>query len=109
MRALLNRAGCALAMLCLLAPGTALAGWTQGQFSAYGKNVIEYHCIPAGKAPYPAVILLHGAGPRGQADASMEQICGDLADAGYYTEYIEYYSQTEDVSAGQPEKIKKYF
>ncbi len=110
-RALLKLAGCALVAACLIAveSASAHADWLKGEFSSDGKPVTEYHCVPAGKAPYPAVILLHGAGPRGLGYDTMETICGELATAGYYTEFIEYYSQTDDVPAARPAKIKEFF
>jgi carboxymethylenebutenolidase len=110
-RALLKLPGCAVAALCVAVTcaGAAHAAWTKGEFIYNGKPVIEYHCIPSASGPAPAIILLHGAGPRGSADEAMDKICGDLAAAGYFTEYIEYYSQTEDVAPSQPGKIKDYF
>lgn len=111
MRALLRLTGCAVAVLSVAAicPRAAHAAWTQGQFMFDGKPVIEHHCTPDGRGPDPAVIFLHGAGPRGSADATMEDVCEKLAAAGYYAEYIEYYSQTEDVTPGEPGKIRQYF
>jgi carboxymethylenebutenolidase len=110
-RILLNLGGYAVTTVCLLAIGfgSASAGWVKGEFTVNGRPVTEYHCMPDGKAPYPAVILLHGAGPRDRGNSALEKICGDLAAAGYYTEFIEYYSQTEDVTPGQPAKIKELF
>lgn len=109
--ALLKISGYAFAALCLtLAQSVpAHADWIKGQFTANGKPVVEYHCVPAGKGPYPAVVLLHGAGPRGSGDSAMEDICEDLAEAGYYTEFIEYYSQTEEVVPGQEGKMRESF
>ncbi|MGO9451915.1 MAG: dienelactone hydrolase family protein [Candidatus Binataceae bacterium] len=95
--------------LVALSAGLARADWTRGEFTANGKPVTEYHCVPAGKAPHPAIILLHGAGPQGSSDASMEKMCGQLAAAGYYAVYLEYYSQTDDVTAFEPAKMKQYF
>ena len=94
-----------------IASNPACAGWTRGQFVANHKPVIEYHCVPEGKSPYPAVVLLHGAGARGSSYSSMEKICGNLADAGYYAEFIEYYSQTDDVrpAPGRPTRIPEFF
>jgi dienelactone hydrolase len=92
-----------------LSIGSAHADWSKGQFSADGKPVVEYHCVPEAKPPYPAVILLHGAGPRGVDYGRMERMCGKLAAAGYYTEFIEYYSQTEDIPRARPARIKEFF
>ena len=33
-------------------------------------------------------------------NAEYEKMCGELADLGYYVEFIEYYSQTDAVGAG---------
>jgi carboxymethylenebutenolidase len=110
-RPLLNLLACAVASLSLVTTRTASAwaDWIPGEFTYSGKPVIEHHCVPAAKGSSPAVIVLHGAGPRGSADAEMEKICDALARTGYYAEYIEYYSQTDDVTPGQPEKIEEYF
>ena len=39
---------------------------------------------------------------RNVGNADFEEMCGKLADLGYYTEFIEYFSQTDAVGAGQP-------
>ncbi len=58
----------------------------------------------------PAVVMLHGASPRRDAgNDEFEEMCGQLADLGYYTEFIEYFSQTEAVGPGQPSAMRKYF
>jgi len=36
-------------------------------------------------------------------------MCGQLAAAGYYAVYLEYYSQTDDVTAFEPAKMKEFF
>jgi dienelactone hydrolase len=54
--------------------------------------------------------MLHGASPRKEAgNDEFEKMCGELADQGYYTEFIEYYSQTEAVGANDPSGIRKNF
>jgi dienelactone hydrolase len=54
--------------------------------------------------------MLHGASPRKEAgNDEFEKMCGELADRGYYTEFIEYYSQTPAVGARDPSGIRKYF
>ncbi len=78
----------------------AQAGWTPGQFQSDGKPVEENHCVPAGEGPFPAVIILHGSGARDFGTEDYEAMCSKLADAGYYGEFIEYYSQTDAVSPG---------
>lgn len=110
-RGLLKLPVCAIAVLCLAAfdAGIASADWTQSEFTYNGKPVIEHHCAPSSAVPAPAIILLHGAGPRGAGDVVMEDTCEDLAGAGYYTEFIEYYSQTDDVVPGEEGRIKALF
>jgi carboxymethylenebutenolidase len=76
----------------------AHAGWTQGEFQSGGKPVQESHCVPSGAGPFPVVIMLHGAGPRDMATDDFEGFCSKLADHGYYTEFMEYYSQTDAAS-----------
>jgi carboxymethylenebutenolidase len=44
--------------------------------------------------------MLHGAGPRGAGREDFEDLCSKLADHGYYTEFIEYYSQTPPAAVG---------
>jgi len=54
--------------------------------------------------------MLHGATDRKDAgNAAYEKMCGDLAGLGYYTEFIEYYSQTDAVGPGQPVQMKEDF
>jgi len=54
--------------------------------------------------------MLHGASPRkGDGKEEFEKMCGHLANQGYYTEFIEYYSQTEAVGANDPSGIRKNF
>jgi carboxymethylenebutenolidase len=99
----------AAAIFLFLAP-SAHAGWIPGEFTSDGQPVHEYHCVPKGSGPHPAVVLLHGASPQKDAGyAEFEKICGALADRGYYTEFIEYYSQTEAVGASQLDQIKQDF
>jgi carboxymethylenebutenolidase len=85
------------------------AGWTQGEFLSNGKPVQEDHCIPAGAGPFPAVLLLHGAGPRNMSTDQFEDLCAKLADSGYYSEFIEYYSQTEAASPGDAAGMMRDF
>jgi carboxymethylenebutenolidase len=94
--------------LCLAA--SAHAGWIAGEFTSDGKPVHEYHCVPKGSGPHPAVVLLHGASARKDVgNADFEQMCGKLAGLGYYTEFIEYFSQTDAVGAGQRDQIRQDF
>ena len=66
--------------------------------------------MPKGSGPHPAVVMLHGASTRKDAgNAEYEKMCGELADLGYYVEFIEYYSQTDAVGPGQPVQMKEDF
>jgi carboxymethylenebutenolidase len=85
--------------LAVWSPSCA-AGWTPGEFTSNGKPVQANHCVPSGAGPFPAVVLLHGAGPRNMGTDQFEDLCSKLAEHGYYTEFIEYYSQTEPASVG---------
>lgn len=67
---------------------------SSGEFSFDGTQVEEFHCLPAAAGRHPAVLLLHGAGYRGQNHDEFETMCGALADHGYYAEFIEYYDAT---------------
>ena len=88
----------------------AHAGWVKGDFTSGGKPVNEYHCAPSGAGPHPAVVVLHGASPRKDAGYDVfEKMCGQLAEQGYYTEFIEYYSQTPAIGVRQSSAMPKYF
>jgi carboxymethylenebutenolidase len=64
-----------------------------GQFESGGKPVEDFYCVPLAPGAHPAVILLHGAVPRGYGDEGFAEYCRKLAAAGYYTMFVEYYSQ----------------
>jgi len=109
-RSLLAAGGAFAAAFFLVLSSTARAGWTAGQFVSDDKPVHEYYCAPKGSGPHPAVVILHGASERKDAgNPEFEKICGELADRGYYTEFIEYFSQTGAVGAEQPELIRQDF
>jgi carboxymethylenebutenolidase len=98
------------AAIFLFAASNAHAGWVKGEFTSGGKPVQEYHCVPKGNGPHPAVVMLHGATLRKDAgNAEYEKMCGELADLGYYVEFIEYYSQTDAVGAGHPALMAENF
>jgi carboxymethylenebutenolidase len=109
-RSLQAACGAFAAAIFLLAASYAHAGWVKGEFTSGGKPVQEYHCVPKGSGPHPAVVMLHGASIRKDArNPEYEKMCGELADAGYYVEFIEYYSQTDAVGPGQPAQMKEDF
>jgi carboxymethylenebutenolidase len=102
--------GAFAAAILFLVASSAHAGWVKGEFTSGGKPVNEYHCVPNGAGPHPAVVMLHGASQRKDSgNAEYEKMCGELADLGYYVEFIEYYSQTDAVGPGQPEQMKENF
>ena len=55
------------------------------------------------------MILIHGAEVHGAGYHDLEQVCGDLAEQGYYAEMIEYYAPGEEVVPGEQEKIRQSF
>ena len=102
--------GAIAAAIFLLIASKVHAGWVKGEFTSDGKPVEEYHCVPKGNGPHPAVVMLHGAALRKDAgNDEYEEMCGELAELGYYTEFIEYYSQTDAVGPGQPALMVKDF
>jgi carboxymethylenebutenolidase len=93
-----------------LAHGAAWAGgWKQAEYLSGGKPITTYECAPADAPPHPAVVILHGAAPRGGGYPFYERVCADLASAGYYAQFIEFYSQTPAVLGGQSELLGRYF
>jgi carboxymethylenebutenolidase len=85
------------------------AGWTHGEFQSGGKPVEENHCVPSGAGPFPAVVIIHGSGPRDLIIDDFEDLCTKLADHGYYAEYIEYYSQTDAVAPNDLDAMIRNF
>ncbi|HVB81960.1 MAG TPA: dienelactone hydrolase family protein [Candidatus Binataceae bacterium] len=63
-----------------------------GQFESAGKPVEDFYCVPPAPGAHPAVILLHGAVPRGYGNEEFAERCRKLAAAGYYAMFLEYYS-----------------
>src|SRR5579885_1222889 len=72
----------------------------RGQFQSAGKPVEDFYCEPAPRAAHPAVILLHGAVPRGWGDEVFVEMCRGLAAHGYYAMFVEYYSQAGPARPG---------
>src|SRR5579871_6543805 len=72
----------------------------RGQFQSAGKPVEDFYCEPAASGAHPAVILLHGAVPRGWGDEAFVEMCRGLAAAGYYAMFVEYYSQAGPARPG---------
>src|ERR1700731_2588885 len=95
MRALAAAVALTIAIVALTPSASA---WTPGEFQSAGKPVKENHCVPSGRGPFPAVIVLHGASPRGTGNRDFEDLCAKLADQGYYAEQVECYSQIEEAS-----------
>ncbi len=80
-----------------------------GQFESAGKPVEDFYCVPRAPGAHPAVILLHGAVPRGSADDDFAGMCRKLAAAGYYAMFVEYYSQAGPARAGDRPVLGKGF
>jgi carboxymethylenebutenolidase len=80
-----------------------------GQFESDGKPVEDFYCVPLAPGAHPAVILLHGAVPRGSADADFAETCRKLAAAGYYAVFVEYYSQAGPARPGDLPVLGKGF
>ncbi len=70
------------------------------QFESAGKPVEDFYCVPLAPGAHPAVILLHGAVPRGVGDEGFVENCRNLAAIGYYSMFIEYYSQAGPARPG---------
>jgi dienelactone hydrolase len=64
-----------------------------GQFDSDGKPVEDFYCVPPAPGTHPAIILLHGAVPRGYGNEESAEWCRKFAAAGYYAMFVEYYSQ----------------
>jgi dienelactone hydrolase len=95
--------------LAVLLTSRARADWQQGTYDFEDKPVTEFHCAPASAKRAPAVIILHGAGPKVQDETPWKHICENLATNGYYAEFIEYYSQTGAVDPSRLDEIKQHF
>jgi carboxymethylenebutenolidase len=80
-----------------------------GQFESAGKPVEDFYCVPLAPGAHPAVILLHGAVPRGFGDEDFAGMCRKLAAAGYYTMFVEYYSQAGPARPGDRPVLGKGF
>jgi carboxymethylenebutenolidase len=80
-----------------------------GQFESAGKPVEDFYCVPPGPGAHPAVILLHGAVPRGAGNEGFAEMCRKLAAAGYYAMFLEYYSQAGPALPGERQVSGKGF
>ena len=80
-----------------------------GQFESDKKPVEYFYCVPPAPGAHPAVILLHGAVPRGHGNEEFARRCRQLAAAGYYTMFVEYYSQAGPARPGDPPVFGKGF
>jgi carboxymethylenebutenolidase len=80
-----------------------------GQFASGGKPVEDFYCVPVGAGAHPAVILLHGAVPRGAGNEGFAEMCRKLAAAGYYAMFLEYYSQAGPALPGERQVSGKGF
>lgn len=79
------------------------------QFESAGKPVEDFYCAPLAPGAHPAVILLHGAVPRGSVDEDFAEQCRKLAVAGYYAMFAEYYSQAGPARPGDRPVLGKGF
>jgi carboxymethylenebutenolidase len=84
-------------------------GVHHGQFESAGKPVEDFYCAPLAPGAHPAVVLLHGAVPRGSVDEDFAEQCRKLAAAGYYTMFVEYYSQAGPAQPGDRPVLGKGF
>jgi carboxymethylenebutenolidase len=80
-----------------------------GRFESAGKPVQDFYCVPLAPGAHPAVILLHGAVPRGSGDADFAEMCRKLTGAGYYAMFVEYYSQAGPARLGDRPVLGKGF
>jgi dienelactone hydrolase len=71
-----------------------------GQFDSDGKPVEDFYCAPPALGTHPAIILLHGAVPRGYGNKEFAEWCRKFAAAGYYAIFVEYYSQAGPARPG---------
>jgi len=84
----------AIAILLWLSSRGSFDRSTHGELSFAGNSIEEFHCAPTTGGPHPAVMLIHGAGYRGQDHDDFDSMCAALAEHGYYAEFIEYYDAT---------------
>ena len=74
-------------------------------------NAHEFHCAPASPGPHPAIILLHGAALRPTDLEQFHAMCTELADRGYYAEFVEYYDAASyaDLTIDETETFSAWF
>jgi carboxymethylenebutenolidase len=107
--AALSAAALAAAALGAASAGSAPIAVRTGQFESGGKPVEDFDCVPDSAGAHPAVIVLHGAVPRGAEDAPLAAMCRALAAAGYYAMFVEYYSQAGPANPGDPSASGRRF
>jgi dienelactone hydrolase len=95
--------------LALSVRPAAAADWVKSQFLSDGNPVTQYTCAPDSTGPHPAVILLHGAGRYGWGYSDFERFCNDFAKAGYFADFIEYYSDGQEVHVGDLAGMQQAF
>jgi len=99
--ALILRVAAALALIVVaiavwMSTRSSLERSSGDKFNFKGNPIEVFHCAPASAGPHPAVILLHGAGYRGQGHDEFEAMCRSLANRGYYAEFIEYFDASSN-------------
>jgi carboxymethylenebutenolidase len=83
-------------------PGPSVASQVRGgEFMSGGKRVEDFYCVPDAPGAHPAVIMLHGAVPRGAGNERFAAMCRDLAASGYRAIFVEYYSQAGPARPGE--------
>jgi dienelactone hydrolase len=101
--------GAVLLALALLPRPAAASDWVRSQYQSDGNPVTQYTCAPDSKGQHPAVILLHGSGPVGWGYHDYNRFCNDLAAAGYFAVFIEFYGVGEEVAVGDLAGMQQRF
>jgi len=101
--------GAILLALAIFVRAATAADCVKSHFVLDGKPVDQYTCAPESKGPNPAVILLHGSGPSGWGYEDYARFCDDLAAAGYFAVFIEYYGDAKEVAVGDLDRMQQAF